>query len=190
MSGRTALHGAVAGALAYLFGYVVTYAWQAPAVDEALQGINALAEIAGGQAIPTWKAVGWLHFNAHFVATRLPALGGGSRLVNFIAESDDGSLALLYVLAVVLPVVAGAAVARLGSPDRVANAAAAGATVLVGYLPLAVVLALAAGHSLGSGVRVEPDLVTAVVLAGVVYPVVFGAAGGGLGHWVGSALES
>jgi len=186
----TLVRGGVAGIVAYLLGYVLTYAWKAPAVADQLRGINAIADALGGQTIPTWKAVGWLFYNAHFVSTRIPALGGGDRMVNFIQQSNDGSLALLYVLVPVLLVLAGAAVARYGDVDRVGSAAAAGAAVVVGYLPLAVVGALVVGHTLGGDVRIAPDVVTAVALAGLVYPAFFGAVGGGLWYWLASVLES
>ena len=49
----------------------------------------------------------------------------------------------------------------------------AGATVAVGYLPLVVVLAVLVRH-----VNVQPSFLRALVVAGIVYPVAFGAAGG------------
>lgn len=185
----TAVRGAVAGAVAYLLGYVLTYAWKAPAVEESVQAINFLAELFGGQAIPTWKAVGWLYFNAHVVAIRVQGMGG-DRMVNLISESDDGSLVLLYVLVVAVLFLAGAAVARYGTADRVGNAAAAGATVVVGYLPLVVVTAFLFRHAFGGDVAVAPDLVTAVALAGVVLPAFLGAVGGAVSHWLSAALAS
>lgn len=184
----TLLRGGAAGLAAYALGYLITYAWKAPAVGEALGGINAIAELAGGQAIPSWKAVGWLHLNAHLVATRVPALGGGSRLVNFIDASDDGSLVLLYGLVVVLLLLAGGVSARIGDLDRPASAAAAGATVAVGYLPAAVIGTLLVGHTLGGDLRIAPDLVTAVAVAGIVLPAFLGALGGAVGEWVQSGL--
>lgn len=187
---RAALaRGGALGVVAYLLGYVLTYAWQGSAVSEQLRGINAITRLLGGQRIPTWKAVGWLYYNAQFVATRIPALGGGSRMVNFVQQSDDGTLVLLYVLVPVLLVLAGAVAARYGRTDRVGTAAAAGATVVVGYFPVAVVGALAVGHSLGGQFRVAPDLITAVALAGLVYPAFFGAVGGGLWYWLASVLD-
>lgn len=184
------VRGAVAGVVTSLLGYVLVYAWKAPVVDDALRGINTIAEMAGGQAIPTWKAVGWLFFNAHAVATRVPALGGGHRTLNLITESDDGSLVLLYGLVAFVLLLAGTAVARYGSSDRVGQAAASGATVVVGYLPAAVVATLLVGHSLGGDVRVAPDLVTAVAVAGVVYPAFLGALGGAVSHWIGATLST
>ena len=187
---KTLLRGGAAGLVAFLLGYVLTYAWKAPAVDESLRGINAVAELLGGQAVPTWKAVGWLFFNAHVVATRVPALGGGQNVVNFIDASDDGSLVLLYVLIPVVLVLAGAAVARYGRSDRLGTAAASGAAIVVGYLPAAVALALLVGHTFGGGATVAPDLVTAVAVAGVLYPAFFGALGGAVWQGLASTLTS
>lgn len=186
----TAVRGAAAGAVAYLLGYVLVYAWQAPAVEESLRGINFVADLLGGEAVPAWKAVGWLYYNAHVVATRVPAVGGGDRSVNFISQADGGSIVLLYALVPALLVLAGAAVARYGNADRPGSAAASGAAVVVGYLPLAVLGSFAVGHTFGGDLRVAPDLVTAVALAGVVYPAFFGAVGGALWSWLSSALGS
>lgn len=185
----TLLRGGVAGVAAFLLGYVLTYAWKAPAVEESFSGINVLAELFGGQGVPTWKGVGWLYFNAHVVALRVDGMGG-ARMVNLIQESDDGSLVLLYALAAAVLLLAGAVVARYGSSGRVAEGAANGATVVVGYLPVAVVAALLVGHTFGGGVRVAPDLVTAIAVAGIVYPAFFGAVGGAVAHWLGSVLGS
>ena len=180
----TAVRGAAAGAVAYLLGYLLTYAWQAPAVDESLQGINFVADLLGGATVPTWKGVGWLFYNAHVVSTRVPTMGGGARMVNFVSQSEEGALVLLYALAPVLLVLAGVAAARYGSADRPGTAAAAGATVVVGYLPLAIVGALLVGHTFGGDVRIAPDLITAVAVAGIVYPAFFGAVGGALWGWL------
>jgi hypothetical protein len=186
----TAVRGAAGGVAAYLLGYLLTYAWRAPAVEESLRGVNFVAELFGGETVPTWKAVGWLFYNAHVVATRVPALGGGDRMVNFVSQSDDGTFVLLYALVPVLLVLAGAAVARYGNAERPGSGAAAGAAVIVGYLPLAVVGAFAFAHTFGGDLRVAPDLVTAVALAGVVYPAFFGAIGGALWSWLSASRGS
>jgi len=149
-----------------------------------------VASLLGGQTVPTWKAVGWLFYNAHVVATRVPTVGGGERVVNFIDAADDGSLVLLYALVPVLLVLAGAAVARYGKADRPGTAAAAGASVVVGYFPLAVVGEFAFAHTFAEGVRVAPDPVTAVALAGIVYPAFFGAVGGAAWSWLSGTLGS
>ncbi|MFB6068507.1 MAG: transporter, partial [Halobacterium sp.] len=102
--------GAVAGVLAFAAGYVVTYAWQSGAVADALAGYNVVADLLGGDPIPTWQGVGWLFYNAHGVAFTHPALGGGRVTRNFIAGGDAPTA--LYLVPAVLLAAAGFAVAR------------------------------------------------------------------------------
>jgi len=182
---RTVLSGAAAGLFAYLFGYLVTYVWQSGAVEERLRGFNLLAQVVGGDPIPTWKAIAWLFYNAHFVTTRLPALGG-SRSVNFVAESDAAGLTLLYAVPPLLLLVAGALTALFTAVSTPRNSALAGAATMPGYLVPAVVVANLSSYAVGDA-AVAPTLVTATLLAGVVYPLVFGTLGGVLAGLVGSA---
>ena len=60
------------------------------------------------------------------------------------------------------------------------SAARNGAAVMLGYLPLSVIGAVLFAVSVGDATA-GPDLVTAVLLAGMVYPLVFGAVGGLVG---------
>jgi hypothetical protein len=76
----------------------------------------------------------------------------------------------------VLLLVAGLLLARVAGADTPADGAGAGAGVVVGYLPPALAGAIVFSH----GGSIAPDLVTAVLLAGVVYPVVLGGVGGAL----------
>ncbi|WP_094192409.1 transporter [Haloparvum sedimenti] len=168
--------GAVAGAAASLLGYLITYVWQSGSVEERLQGFNFLADLFGGDPIPVWKAVGWLFYNAHFVRTRFEGGLGGPRSENFIAAAEGGSLALLYLVPVVLLIAAGVALVVLQGASEPADGALAGASVALGYLPLAVVGAFLFSYD-GS---IAPDTVTAVLLAGVVYPLALGTVGGGV----------
>jgi hypothetical protein len=169
--------GAAAGAVAYVLGYLFAYVTQSGAVEEQLAGFNVFADLFGGDPIPTWKAVGWLFYNGHFVDTQIPSLVGGSRMTNLIAQADGGTLTLLYVVPPVLLVVAGLAASRIAGATEPADGAKAGAFVIAGYLPLAVVGAFLFRHSVGGG-TVAPALVTAVLLAGAVYPAALGAVGG------------
>lgn len=168
--------GAAAGVAAYLLGYLITYVWQSGSVEERLQGINFLADLFGSDPIPVWQAIGWLFYNAHFVRTRFEGGLGGPSSENFIAAAEGGSLALLYLVPVALLVGAGLALAVVERAEEPADGALAGAAAVVGYLPLAVVGAFLFSYD-GS---IAPDTVTAVLLAGVVYPLVLGAVGGGV----------
>lgn len=175
---RTVATGTVVGAAALAAGYLVTYTWKAAEAADALRGINLFASVFGGEAIPVWKAVAWLYFNAHFVPTAVPVPGGPEH-VNFVRRSDDTALVLLFVVVPVLLVVAGFLVARSADGWSPTEAAADGATVVTGYLPLVVAVAVLSRHAFGgSGAEIGAELVMAVALAGVAYPVIFGVIGG------------
>jgi len=165
--------GAAGGAVAYVLGYLVVYVTQSNRIEETLSGINFFADLFGGDPIPIWKAVGWMFYNAHFVETVFQIGGVESR--NFITGADGGAVTLLYVLPPLLLLVAGVVAGRAAGASDPAEGAKAGAFVLAGYLPLAVIGAFLFRYA---GGEAAPDVITAVLLAGAVYPAVFGAIGG------------
>ncbi|WP_299268956.1 hypothetical protein [Halorientalis sp.] len=130
--------GTVAGVGAYLLGYVFTYLLVGGDVRESL-GNRAVEAIAGQDV--TYQAVGWVFYMPTWSrrCSRWRPLFGGSSSVDRIAQVDAFS-AVLYLLPALLLFGAGLAVGRrrLGTADP-ASSAKAGATVAVGYLPLAVV---------------------------------------------------
>jgi hypothetical protein len=170
--------GAIGGAGAWLVGYLVTYVWKAEAVSESLRGVGFVSELLGGEAVPAWKGVTWLFLNAHFVATRIPTIAGGTRTTNFV--TGEGGSTLLLALPVVLLVVAGA-VAAYGKSGGPLDGAKAGGSVVFGYVVFSAGAAFLSSHAIGdTQAAVSPDPVTAILLAGAVYPLVFGAVGGAL----------
>lgn len=178
------LRGAVAGAVAWILGYLVTYLVAIDRVQGNWQAewLQFVAEDASD-----WKIVGWLFYNAHNADIRFPSVGIFTvENQNFVA-ADDGSLWLLYLVPPLLLLVAGAVITA--SSEEVlrssTDAAIAGATVTVSYLVLAIVCLFAFGVTVGEGV-IRPDVIPAVLLAGIVYPLVFGATGGVI-RWIGSS---
>jgi hypothetical protein len=170
--------GAAAGAVAYVVGYLVTYLWQSGSVEESLQGYNAIVEFLGGDPIPAWQAIGWLYYNAHNVAFTTPALGSGRTAQNLVA--DGNASMLLYLVPVVVLLLAGFVVARNVNATETEDGVRAGVTVAAGYVLLAVVGLVAFRYSVGDS-TVHVDYAPGVLLAGIVYPAVFGALGGVLG---------
>ncbi|WP_435095113.1 transporter [Halarchaeum sp. P4] len=168
---------AVTGIVAFVVEYLVVYLWQANRVREQLSGLNAIIELLGGQAIPAWKAVGWLFYNAHFVSFTHPALGGGRTATNLIANGDAPQL--LYVLPPLVLVVAGYLLVRYVSLGDPTEGALCGTVLSLGYAIPAWAGVFAVRITTDSS-WMGPDLVTGLVLAGVVYPVVFGAIGGAI----------
>lgn len=170
------LRGAVAGAVAWLLGYLVTYL----AVIDRVQGnwqarwLQFAAEDASD-----WKIVGWLFYNAHNVDISFPSVGIFTlQNQNFVA-ADDGSLWLLYLVPPLLLLGTGAVVTASVQTDlrNLTDAAIAGATAAVSYLVFAIACLFVFGVTMSEGV-IRPDVIPAVLLAGVVYPIVFGATGG------------
>lgn len=182
---RSIGRGAVGGSLAWLIGYLATYvgAGDRLEIDLAAQLLSAVAEEP-----VEWKLVGWAFFNAHGVDVRVPGVGplAASRLT-VLPDDVTAPLALVPPL---LLVAGGAAVALVGQRGRrhPARAAGAGATVAVGYLVWCVAGLFAFTVAVReSTVRVDP--VPAVVVAGLLYPAVFGAVGGVLAELAADRLE-
>lgn len=167
----TLVRGTIAGGVTFLLGYLATW---------ILAGTKAATITATGPfggSIPDWKAVLWLFYDSQFVGTRTPtvtgpdgALWGGGELVDTV---NVLGVEYLYAVPVVLLVAAGATVAMTTNAMTPRNGLLAGITVTIGYLALTV-LGLFAATAGG----IAPSPLRALVVAGIVYPVVFGAVGG------------
>ena len=171
--------GAVAGAAAWIVGYVLTALIVLARIED-----SELGEIAdgAGDSASGIDFVGWVFFNGHFVDTVLEGsfLGfGGSSAVSFVG--GDGFTPLVYLIPVALLVGAGLAVGRFHGVTEVGDGAVVGGLVVPPYLALSVVGAVVFRVSAeGGGARFSgyPELLPAVLVAGVVFPAVFGAVGG------------
>jgi hypothetical protein len=129
------------------------------------------------------SASAFFFYNAHLVP--LSNVGGvttasGNAVLEMLGPYGYAPVALPALVLLL----AGAVLAWRSRTDSVRDAAAAGATVVVGYFVLSVVGALAFSGPFFGGVY-RPNLLLAAVLAGVVFPVVFGALGALLGVGVG-----
>ena len=170
---RPYVAGALAGVLAWVLGYVLTYLLTATELDDS--ALNAFVEFAEGESA-TYELVGWVFYNAHFVDVRYVNVSPFSPPRNFVG-GEDGFTVLLYVLPPLLLFGAGLAVCRYRGVAETAAGAVTGALVLPGYLVPSVggvfLFEVTVGNASGA-----PALLPAIVLAGLLYPVVFGAAGG------------
>lgn len=175
---RSFVVGALAGAAAWIVGYALTaLVVLARIKDSELGEISGTVEGGG-----TVDFVGWVFFNGHFVDTAIEAgfLGfGGTQSVSYVG--GDGFTPLLYVVPVALLVTAGVAVGRSSGVTDTAEGAVAGALVVPAYLVLSAVGAVVfrvSSEALGASFSGQPELVPAIVLAGIVLPAVFGSLGG------------
>lgn len=150
-------------------------------VERTLSGdLAGLAEATDGIADDPLYATGWLFYNAHLVGVIV-----GEEAVTLVgALRSSGTVPASLVYAVPPPALylAGNAVAHatVDQDDGRFRRALSGATVLAGYLPLAVVGAVAF-TTRGAG----PSPLAALVLAGLGYPLLFG----GLGGYTATARE-
>jgi hypothetical protein len=160
--------GIAAGVAAALVGYLLVFLYTSGQLRDS--GLRQLFDALGGD-LPTWKAVGWVFFNAHFVEIQFQAGVFGSGTASFIGE--DGFSALLYVVPPLLLIAAGLAVGQYRDVREPMEAVTSAAGIVVGYL----LLVLVEAFLFQAGGDAGPVLATAVLLAGLVYPAVFGTVG-------------
>lgn len=170
---RSILAGAIFGTLAFLVGYAVTL---------------LLTRVAGGltgSQDPIGLA-GLVFFGAHFVFGTI-AWPTGVQSVNAVADISSTIPTFVYHLVPVVVLTASSyvLVTRSGRRDDLTPGAGSrfGMGIIVGYLPLVAVgtqlFRTTVYHANPFGVvswQVDPG--SALVLAGLVYPLAFGALGG------------
>lgn len=172
---RVAGGGFAAGAAAWVLGYLAVYVTSGSDVENSMG--STVLELLTDESV-TWKLVGWLFFNAHNVTVTVPGVLGDTAR-NFLTGAEgSGSVVLLAIPPVLL--VLGGVAAAWDTAEAPTTAARNGAAVALGYLPLSIAGAGLFAVPLGTA-SAGPTLVTAVLLAGVVYPLVFGAVGGLVG---------
>lgn len=167
--------GALAGVASWVLGYLLTYLLVSSDLRES--GLNQFAQ-AFGDGDATYELVGWVFFNSHFADTVIDAGFFGTSTANFVG-GEDGFTALLYVIPPALLIAAGLAIARYRGATDVNDGAITGALVVPGYLVLSIVGTFLFRVEAG-GASGQPDLLPTILLAGIVFPVVFGAIGGAI----------
>lgn len=164
------------GVFAAAIGYLLTYVLIASEVRTEF-----------GDGVADWKAVAWYYYNAHMVDVEVSgAVGsfGGSSTVDLIAQSGSTSAALLYVLPPLVLVGAGALLAVQWDVADIGEAVVAGAPVTIGYamvIGLGAIVAETSAERSFFGIEASgsmgPELVPAIVLGGILYPLVFATGG-------------
>jgi len=166
--------GLVAGIGAWILGYLATFLVVAPDVQDS--PLQRLLEAVQNEPA-THELVGWVFYNAHFVNTvfqDVPVFG--SQAVTYVG-GENGFSPLLYLVPIGLLLAAGLALGRSRGVTDPRDGILAGLTVIPGYLVLSIAGAFLFEVTL-AGASGGPDLLPAVVLAGILYPAVFGGAGG------------
>lgn len=163
----------VAGIVTWVLGYAFTYVLVGTDVRESR--LNRFIEAFEGEPA-TYELVGWVFYNAHFVDVVYEGFGGRFMPASYVG-GGDGFTQLLYVVPPALLVGAGLAVGRYQGVTETNDGAVAGALVVPGYFVLAIAGAFLFEVS-AAGTTGAPDFLAAFFLAGLVYPLVFGAIGG------------
>lgn len=194
--------GFIAGVGALVVGCVTTLTLsdagdRRGAVEEIVESDGPAGAVLG-EFLPEWYHVaGWLFFDSHQVdvSVRVGEALGGAAWVGEYAETLLPTASELQILPPLLLAGAGAIVALRRSRAGPADAALAGGTVVVGYLPGVVAVAAVATFEVTvfndvALLEIGPAFGEAVLFAGLVYPLVFGVAGGFLGFVLGRLLPT
>ena len=188
--GSDILGGFVGGVLAFVLGFVatalLTEADENLELAEDLIASTGPGGVAVSEFLPEWyQVVSWVFLENHQVSVSVSVreeLGG-----DFVGEYTETLLPAaseLQLLPPLLLAAAGFLVARRYSRTGFADAALAGATVVIGYLPGILALLYVASFEVVVPVfdavvlEVSPALAQTVLIAGLAYPLVFGALGG------------
>jgi hypothetical protein len=176
------LGGGAGGALAFLLGYLATFIVQSGDLPERLGSVADALAALGDSSPAGWQVVGWYFPDAHNVGLEVStSVAGQSNSGTFL--SNLGILQM--VIPAVLLVLAGLLVARgrrrpgraRGREGRTdCRAGLSRARCRAGTL-LLVVVQRERRRSVGERDR-RARASACVLLAGVLYPVVFGAPGG------------
>ena len=168
---RWARRGAGGGGAAFAAGYVVLYLWYWAMGDTASETTD-------------WVSIGWFFYRGHFVDITV-----GGDAAPAAVRTTESVLSATTVPDVLAPVAvltaAGYLVGRETDPDpeSALGAAAAGASLLAGYLPLAVLGSFVFRKGVAGGHPASPDLLGSVLLAGAAFPLVLGGVGGLAYHY-------
>lgn len=172
--------GLFAGIGSWVVGYALTYILVAPDIRES--PIHQFIEaFEGGPA--TYEMVGWVFYNAHFVNTvfsDLPLVG--SQTTSFIG-GEDGFATVLYLLPAALLLAAGMGLARYHRATDPTTGLVRGLLCVPSYAILSIAGVFLFEVQI-AGASGAPDLLPAVFLAGIIFPVIFGGGGGAIGGFL------
>ena len=179
---RCVVGGLAAAVVGYVGTLVVTAGVSVGAIRVTTNGEPARVSSLIAMPEETVTA-GWLFYNAQFVPTSLPVLDPefGVILVGRNLLLMTGGVSLLaFLLVPTVLLAAGYAVAATGAPTGANGSRNAGAAIALGYGPVVLLGAfLLTAPAVESNAVASPDGLR-TLLAGVVFPLLFGGLGGSL----------
>lgn len=164
--------GLLGGIVAYALGFVVV-----SVMSYVEPGITP-----GQGQTSTATDLGWMFYSSHAVDIAIEA-GGQSETFSLFAEGETTIPEVAFYLApaVVLAAVGYWLASSLAAGTDGGSRATTGASVAVGYLPLALAgtfLFEESGSTLSGTATIAPDLTESLLFAGLLFPILFGAVGG------------
>lgn len=173
------IKGGIYGAVSFIIGYVITgFVWVLIEVEEL-----------GGNVVET---VGHLYYNAQF--TDIEISGGPSNLqtVNYVTGHNTTAVeapSIVYrLIPVLVPIVCGFLLARSVGTRTTRDGARAGASLVVGTVPLA--LLGTSVFTIEGDVVASLPLVDSLLLVGILFPLIFGVIGGVLSTQLDSTAST
>ena len=169
------LVGPLTGFFSFFIGYGLIYLLAGREIEESLAPIETVLQLFEAEPIATWRVVGWLFYSAHFIETRISAQFGPVETTTYVdlISQGSGNMELFYLVPPLVLVAAGFSTVLMLAIDDIAEGATFGASITAGYL-----IAVALGFVLFAYGDTRPDPVPALIIAGVIYPAVFGGLGG------------
>jgi len=198
------------GVFAFVAGYGLTYLWVVVASDRTalLERVTVwgpytsetslLSVIenapAGTAELTSHRLVGGFFFGAQFVETIIPVPSGNRVSVNFVLGAGGEHLLLLALPPAVL-ILSGFLATRnvtdafdfefdLGGRTWQRFAINGGLITMLGYLPVSLLVLFAYFRT------PQPNIVTGWIVAGIIYPLVFGGVGGAIAHLVDDEYDA
>jgi hypothetical protein len=201
------LPGVLAGLVAFLAGYATLYLLKGSEMMANFQANFGRGAQSGGASIgqlqqlglefpEQWKIVGLGYQGVHYVDFTISATRNGQQYASTTTGGRFYGGAISWLIPILVLVAAGALIAYYRSPDRLGEGVVSGATVVAGYLPAVVASAFLfqwtaslSNPSIGASVTMDigPALGSALLLAGVVYPLLLGGIGGAIGSVLSSS---
>lgn len=158
---------AVAGIAAYLGGYALLYLWFLTQGRTASEAVD-------------WQWVGWIFYHGQFVPLDVTAgtTSPGGAAVAEAGLGDASNVVPGFLLGTAAVAIAGFLLVRARAVVDPRGAAATGASLVLGYFPLAALGLLLFPGVLPNGIRVSPNPLWGFLITGLAVPILVGALGG------------
>lgn len=177
LKGLPIVEGSIAGIISWIVGYLAIYLMVAGDIRES--PLNRMIEAFDG-APATYEMVGWVFYNAHFVNTVFTDIPLVGTQTTSAIGGEDGFTVLLYAIPIIFLLISGIGLTMYSDTKDLSESLLAGLTVVPGYLILSIAGLFLFEVSVG-GATGAPDYLAGALLAGIVYPLLFGGIGGALG---------